>query len=195
MTTRRYPSATNVPERVKSRIAGSPSTGIRRRAWASGAMIYCLMVWQAARHFGTGHSPEDIASPAVIRPQLAMGVEVLLIFPVLDLGFAARSLDEDQHVQRHALSLQEVGHHAGDDHLLGAVQERDIAARHIQDEVVFLVQVGVHLIQSTLDVRGGANPHIRAVSKWHTYGPADGSARNGQSGSGAWALWGGGIAP
>ena len=45
------------------------------------------------------------------------------------------------------------------------------------------------LIQSALDVRGGANPHIHAVSERHTYGPADGSARNGQSGSGAWALW------
>src|ERR1035441_8037860 len=129
------------------------------------------------------------SSPAVIRPQLAMGVETLLIFPILDLGFAARSFDEDQHVQRHALSLQEVGHDAGDHHLLGAVQEGDIAARHVQDEVAFLVQVGVHLVQSALDVRSGANPHLHAVSEWHTYGPADGSVRNGQSGSGAWAPW------
>src|ERR1035437_473774 len=158
-------------------------------------MVYSLMVWQAARHCGSGHSPEGIASPDAIGPQLATKVEVLLIFPVLDLGFAARSLAKDQHVQRHALSLEEVGHEAGDDHLLGAVQERDIAARHIQDEVVFLVQVGVHMIQSTLDVRGGADPHIHAVSERHTYGPPDGSARNGQSGSGAWALWRGGIAP
>src|ERR1039457_57132 len=158
-------------------------------------MVYSLMVWQAARHCVSGHSPEGISSPVAIGPQLAIEVEVLLIFPVLDLGFAARSLDEDQHVQRHALSLEEIGHDAGDHYLLGAVQERDIAARHIQDEVVFLVQVGVHLIQSALDVRGGANPHIHAVSKRHTYGPADGSARNGQRGSEAWPPRGSGIAP
>src|ERR1039457_3497405 len=157
-------------------------------------MVYSLMVWQAARHCGSGHSPEGIASPGAIGPQLATKVEVLLIFPVLDLGFAARSLDEDQHVQRHALSLDEVGHDAGDHHLLGAVQEGHGAARHVQDEMTFLVEVGMHLIQGALDVRGGANPHIHAVSKRHVYSPADGSARNGQSGSGAWALWGGGIA-
>src|SRR5664279_153918 len=158
-------------------------------------MNYSLMVRPAARHCGHGHSPEGIASPGAIGPQLATKVEVLLIFPVLDLGFAARSLDEDQHVQRHALSLPEVGHDAGDHHLLGAVQEGDIAARHVQDEVAFLVQVGMHLIQSALDVRRGANPHLHAVSERHTYGPADGSVRNGQSGSKAWALWRGGTAP
>src|ERR1019366_4501651 len=155
-------------------------------------MVYSLMVRQAARHCGYGHSS---SSPVAIGPQLAIEVEVLFIFPVLNLGFAARSLDEDQHVQRHALSLQEVGHDAGDHHLLGAVQEGDIATRHVQDEVAILVQVGMHLIQGALDVRGGANPHLHAVSERHTYGPADGFARNGQSRRGAWALWGGGIAP
>src|ERR1039457_4520976 len=131
MTTRRYPSATNVPERVKSRITGSPSTGIRRRAWYSCATVYSLMVWQAAWLCGYWHLPEGNPSPVAMGPQLATKVEVLLIFPVLDLGFAARSLAEDQHVQRHALSLDEVGHDAGDHHLLGAVQESHIAARHI----------------------------------------------------------------
>jgi hypothetical protein len=58
-------------------------------------MNYSLMVWQTARRFGSGHSPEGIASPGAIGPQLATKVEVLLIFPVLDLGFAARSLAED----------------------------------------------------------------------------------------------------
>src|ERR1039457_462830 len=158
-------------------------------------MVYSLMVRQAARNSGYGHSPEANPSPGAPRPQLAMGVEMLLIFPVLDLGFAARSLAEDQHVQRHALSLDEIGHDAGDHHLLSAVQEGDIASRHVQDEVAFLVQVGMHLIQSAFDVRRGANPHLHAVSERHTWGPADGSARNGQSGSGASPVWGGGMAP
>src|ERR1035438_3272822 len=150
-------------------------------------MVYSLML-RRYRH------PEGNSSPVAIGPQRTIEVEVLLIFPVVDLGFAARSLGEYQHVQRHALSLQEVGHDAGDHHLLGTVQEGDIAARHVQDEVAFLVQVGMHLIQSALDVRRGANPHLHAVSERHTYGPADGSVRNGQSGSKAWAPRGSGIA-
>src|ERR1039457_6402951 len=158
-------------------------------------MVYSLMVRQAARNSGYGHSLEGNPSPGVTRPQRRRGVEMLLLFPVLDLGFAARSLDEDQHVQRHALSLQKVGHDAGNHHLLGALQEGDIAARHVQDEMAILVQVGVHLVQGALDVRGGANPHLHATSERHVYGPADGSAGSGQNGSGAWVLWRGGIAP
>src|ERR1017187_2580002 len=100
-------------------------------------MVYSLMVRQAARHCGYGHPPKGNSSPVAIGPQLAMGVEMLLIFPVLDLGFAARSFDEDQHVQRHALSLDEIGHDAGDHHLLGAVQEGQCAAWHGPDDMTF----------------------------------------------------------